>query len=449
MKAGFIPFHVWLPLAHPAAPSHVSGLMSGIMIKMGIYGIMRAISFAAPYQMWWGILLITLGAVSGIIGILFSIGQRDIKALLAYCSVENIGIILIGMGIGVTGIAFGVPLIAAMGFGGALLHVMNHALFKSLLFLGAGSVIRQTGTGDIDRLGGLIRKTPWTASLFLVASAAICGLPFLNGFVSEMMIYSAGIIGSVKGSGIWLPIISASVVISLAAIGGLASACFTKVFGTVFLGSTRDELRDKTEEVPLLMRAGMILPAIFIVIIGMFSFAILPFLQNPIMTLIPESERGAVSANFAGIANFARTLSITLFIALGFIFIAFIIYKFITRKSKCHIRQTWGCGYTRPESSMQYTSSSFAEPLTSVFALPLDAEKKAEFSDEIFPQKNWKFISHVNDWVLYRIYFRLVKLIKVALSGLNWLQCGKAGIYVLYIIVTLVAFIIWMLSVWK
>ena len=449
MKAGFIPFHIWLPLAHPSAPSHVSGLMSGIMIKMGIYGIMRTLIFTNAYHEWWGILLIILGALSGILGVLFAIGQHEIKSLLAYHSVENIGIILLGLGIGIVGISTDSPLIATLGLAGALLHVINHALFKSLLFLGAGAVIRQTGTGDIDQLGGLIKKTPWTSFLFLLASAAICGLPFLNGFVSEIMIYGAGIIGSVKGSGIWLPIISTTTIVSLAAIGGLAVACFTKVFGIIFLGTPREKFKTETIEVPLIMRIGMLLPALFIVIIGMSSFAVIPFLEKPVTMLVPETLKTEIIAKFTDIAHLTNSLSITLFIAAGFILLSYIIYRIIRRGKECIKGDTWGCGYTKPAPSMQYTASSFAEPLTTVFTIPLDANKKTEFSDEIFPQKKWSFSSHVNDWILNRIYQRFAKMFQFIISGLHWIQCGKAGIYVLYIIATLFAFIIWMLLIWK
>ena len=177
MKAGFIPFHVWLPHAHPAAPSHVSALMSGIMIKMGIYGIVRILTFITPFQAWWGILLLIIGAISGILGILFAIGQHDIKRLLAWSSVENIGIILLGLGTGILGSASGSNTVALLGFTGALLHVLNHAFFKSLLFLGAGALIRQTGTGEIDRLGGIMKSMPFTGVLFLTGATAICGLP--------------------------------------------------------------------------------------------------------------------------------------------------------------------------------------------------------------------------------------------------------------------------------
>ena len=449
MKAGFLPFHVWLPLAHPSAPSHVSGLMSGIMIKMGIYGIMRILMLLASYHEWWGILLIILGATSGIFGVLFATGQNEIKSLLAYCSVENIGIILLGMGIGIVGVSSGVPIIAVLGFSGALLHVINHAIFKSLLFLGAGSVIRQTGTGDINKLGGLIKKTPKTASLFLLASVAICGLPFFNGFVSEIMIYGAGVTGAVKGTGIWLPIIAAITVISLSAMGGLATACFTKVFGSVFLGIPREQFNTETVESPLPMCIGMGLPAIFILVIGLFSFVIIPLLFTPVKTLIPTSMHSSVVETFSSIAKFTQNFNIAIYIAAVIMIVSYIIFTLITRRKKCVRMETWGCGYTKPESSMQYTASSFAEPLTRVFDIPLDVDKKDEFSGELFPQQNWKLSSKVNDWVLNRIYIPFTKVIHSIMSGLHWVQCGKAGVYVVYIIATLFAFIIWMLLIWN
>ena len=196
-KAGFIPMHVWLPEAHPAAPSHVSAVMSGVMIKTGIYGLLRMLTLLGPPPAWWGWTFVAMGVVSGILGVLYALSQHDLKRLLAYHSVENIGIIALGLGVGVLGISYGNPTMAALGFTGGLLHVVNHAVFKSLLFLGAGSVLHATGTGELDRLGGLLKRMPVTGATFLVGAAAISGLPPLNGFVSEFLIY----LGAVAGIG--------------------------------------------------------------------------------------------------------------------------------------------------------------------------------------------------------------------------------------------------------
>jgi len=194
-KAGFIPMHVWLPEAHPAAPSHVSAVMSGVMIKTGIYGLLRILTLLGPPAAWWGWTLVAIGIVSGILGVLYALAQHDLKRLLAYHSVENIGIIALGLGIGVLGISYSNPMMAALGFTGGLLHVVNHALFKSLLFLGAGSVLHATGTGELDRLGGLLKRMPVTGTTFLIGAVAISGLPPLNGFVSEFLIYLGVIAG--------------------------------------------------------------------------------------------------------------------------------------------------------------------------------------------------------------------------------------------------------------
>ena len=192
-KAGFVPFHIWLPEAHPAAPSPVSAVMSGVMLKTGIYGILRTLTFLGAPHLWWGWLLIATGLVSGIFGVLMALAQHDLKRLLAYHSVENIGIIALGLGLGVLGVAWRLPALAVLGFAGGLLHVVNHALFKGLLFMGAGSVQHATGTREIDLLGGLIKRMPWTGRTFLIGAVAICGLPPLNGFVSELLIYTGGL----------------------------------------------------------------------------------------------------------------------------------------------------------------------------------------------------------------------------------------------------------------
>ena len=239
-KAGFMPLHVWLPEAHPAAPSHVSAVMSGVMIKTGIYGLMRAFTFLGTPPLWWGWVLVAIGLTSGVLGVLFALAQHDLKRLLAYHSVENIGIIALGLGVGLLGMSTGSPVLIVLGFGGALLHVLNHALFKGLLFLGAGAVVHGTGTREIDQLGGLLKRMPWTAATFLVGAVAISGLPPLNGFVSEFLIYLGAFKGGISTGGpVAVPLLA--LIAGLALIGGLAVACFTKAFGIVFLGEPRSE----------------------------------------------------------------------------------------------------------------------------------------------------------------------------------------------------------------
>ena len=278
-KAGFMPFHVWLPEAHPAAPSHVSAVMSGVMIKTGIYGLLRTLTFLGRPEPWWGWLLIAIGLGSGILGVLFALAQHDLKRLLAYHSVENIGIITLGLGLGVLGLALNQPVLAVLGFGGGLLHVLNHALFKGLLFLGAGAVLHATGVRNIEQLGGLMRHMPWTGTLFLIGSFAICGLPPLNGFVSEFLIY----VGAFTGAGLsGVSLSSIGVITGLAAIGGLAAACFTKAFGIVFLGEPRHTPALQGHEIGWGMRIPMLLLALGCLSIGLLS----PFIvsaMNPVI----------------------------------------------------------------------------------------------------------------------------------------------------------------------
>ena len=438
-KAGFIPFHIWLPLAHPAAPSHVSALMSGIMIKMGIYGILRVLLFLNQFQPWWGILLVFCGSLTGILAVLFAIGQHDIKRLLAYSSVENIGIILLGLGIGITGRAYNYNTVSALGFAGALLHIVNHAFFKGLLFLGAGAIIRQTGTGEIDRLGGLIKKLPWTGTLFLTGSAAIAGLPFFNGFISELMIYISSVTGAVKSGGSIMPLISAITVISLAVIGGLASICFTKIFGTVFQGHSRKTDISNITEVPFLMKSGMLFLTSFIVFIGMASYLVIPFLENPV-SLFAGDTAGVCLIKLENI--FIR-LSIILFSILFLIIVLLGIKSGIYKKRAVKVNETWGCGYSFPADTMQYTASSYADPLIDKSRYMLSGKKEKKFDSEYFPGPDWSFKSEVNDWFLSRIFEGSGKMIDRIFSLLRWFQCGKAGVYVIYIAFAVIIMIVW------
>lgn len=439
LKAGFIPFHIWLPLAHPAAPSHVSALMSGIMIKMGIYGVLRILTFITPYHAWWGMLLIALGGISGILGVLFALGQHDIKRLLAYSSVENIGIILVGIGMGMTGVAYGSSTIALFGFAGGLLHIVNHALFKGLLFLGAGAVIRQTGSGEIDRLGGLLKKMPLTGLWFAIGAAAICGLPFFNGFISELLIYVAGISGAVHTSQPLLALVSLAVIASLALSGGLAVACFTKIFGIVFLGAPRSQTAQAAVEVPASMLWSMGLLAALCVAVGMGGMAVFPFVVRPALMFT-----GPATVNTG--ALFSLTLTISVILGLVGLVAALGAGWLMILKRKRPIAAdgvTWDCGYSSPGPTMQYTASSFASPLINHFQLPLRAQEKLTNSKELFPAGNWTFRSTVDDWFLTGIFSPLIKALDRAFSLLRWFQSGKTGQYVFYIAFTVFCLIIW------
>ena len=285
-KAGIFPLHFWLPPAHGAAPSHVSSIMSGVVIKMGILGLVRLVALVPDPPLWWGALLVVLGALSGLLGVAFALAQHDLKRLLAYHSIENIGIILLGLGLGTLGKASGHPVLALLGFAGALLHVLNHSLFKGLLFLGAGSVVHATGSRDLERLGGLGHTMPFTAAAFLAGSWAICGLPPLNGFVSEWLIYLAAF----QGLAFLHPGWSVLALAALAMIGALAAACFAKVYGVVFQGRARSPEAARAAEVSLAMRAPMGVLACACIGLGAAPLLVAPALARAAAALAGTSE---------------------------------------------------------------------------------------------------------------------------------------------------------------
>jgi len=445
-KAGFVPFHVWLPKAHPAAQSHVSALMSGIMIKMGIYGILRTLTFLGGFQAWWGIALIAVGCVSGVLGVLLALGQHDLKRLLAYHSVENVGIIALGIGSGILGVRYGIPFLAVLGFLGGLLHVVNHAFFKGLLFLGAGSVLHYTGTARIDSLGGLIKKIPSTALCFLVGSVAICGLPPLNGFVSEFCIYSAGFYG-LHSYAVHPFVFCAASMASLALIGGLAAACFTKAFGTVFLGEPRQPLRVR-HHVDASMKIPMYSLAVLCLAIGIGFPFFCPLVLAPVAILMPQAQlfpyAGQIMPGLVGVSIGAGLLCVLIGCLV-------ILRQRLLAGKPVTAEPTWGCGYNAPSSRMQYTSSSFAQPLVSFFRLVLntgtDRHMPESASAAAFP-KDWHFHSHVPDLFLDNVYTPAFGAVGKVLSRLRWLQGGKVHNYVLYIALTLVALLLWMF-VWN
>ena len=290
-KAGFVPLHVWLPEAHPAAPSHVSAVMSGVMIKTGIYGLIRFMTFVEDPAQWWGYTLLVIGAVSGIIGVLLALSQHDIKRLLAYSSVENIGIITIGLGLWLLGVSTNNYVIAALGLMGGLLHILNHAVFKSLLFLGAGAVAHATGTREMGLMGGLMKKMPVTALTFGIGSAAICGLPPMNGFTGEFSLY-LGAFNALTGlhsPGGPMPggIIA---IIALGLIGGLAAVCFTKAFGIIFLGNRRSNFSADIHETMGPMTWVMIMLAALCIVMGLAGFFTVKFITPVAAQLLGNSQ---------------------------------------------------------------------------------------------------------------------------------------------------------------
>jgi formate hydrogenlyase subunit 3/multisubunit Na+/H+ antiporter MnhD subunit len=396
LKAGLVPLHFWLPGAHASAPSHVSALMSGVLLKTGIYGLLRVTGFFAAPPLAWGGWLLAAGVVSGVLGVAFALAQHDLKRLLAYHSVENVGIIVMGMGLALMGRSLGSPALVALGFGGAVLHVVNHATFKGLLFLGAGAVHHATGTRELDRLGGLRRAMPWTAALFLVGAAAISGLPPLNGFASEWLVYLAAFrcLDARQTTAASLGVLAAP---ALALVGGLAAACFAKVVGTVFLGTGRSEDTAHAHEAAPSMLAPMVILAAVCVAVGLLPALLVPALARAaagwsglaLEVLSPPATQAAAS-------GWRVSLVAAALLAVAGLLLAW-------RRRRLGEAQptapTWGCGYPLPTPRMQYTGSSFAELLVLRFRWVFFPKKRVHPPAGIFP-RHASFDSHMPDTVL-------------------------------------------------
>jgi len=434
-KAGIMPLHVWLPSAHANAPSHVSAIMSGIILKIGIYGLVRTLSFFSDIPFWWGMVVLILGIVSGIAGVLFALGQHDLKRLLAYHSIENIGIIAMGIGTALIGASTGSSPLVFLGLGGALLHVLNHATFKALLFLGAGSVIHAVGTREIDRMGGLLRPMPWTTVSFIIGSVAICGLPPLNGFISEFLIYLGFLNGTVSGSRA-TAIASSLAAPALALIGGLAVACFVKVVGVIFLGVPRTPFPDTVHEARWTMRLPMMLLAIVCIAIGVVPIAVTPLLETAVSAWLPSSSR---QVSLSGSAPLSLISILAVFLVAVTLCLLFWYLRKVG-KSPVATTVTWGCGYLAPTSRMQYSASSFADMLVNLFAGILRPQRHSPPISGTFPREP-HFESHVPEAVLEKIYLPLISRIHQKLMPIRRLQNGQLHLYILYTFITLVVLI--------
>lgn len=443
-KAGFIPVHIWLPEAHPAAPSHVSAVMSGVMIKTGIYGIIRILTFLPQPPPSWGWSLIAIGATSGILGVLFALAQSDLKRLLAYSSVENIGIIAMGLGVGMLGMSYHAPVVMFLGFAGCFLHVINHALFKSLLFLSAGSVIHASGTRNIDQMGGMLKRIPITAMVFLLGSLAICGFPPLNGFVSEFTVY-LGAINAAAGD-LRLPVsamVAAPVIMgALALIGGLALACFAKAFGVIFLGEPRGDRAVVVHDCGMCMKIPMLLLSFCCIAMGLTGHFWINLLRPAISVATSTVGESSVDATFASNALWLVTVCAIFGIALAGIIA--LIRSRLLKKQTVTQAATWGCGYAGPTPRMQYTASSFVEPITSLFRSILRTDKHHSQADGFFPRSS-HFSTETPDLFQNRLFRPAVIRIERLLSRIQSLQHGNLNLYILCILGALIVLLVWKL----
>jgi hydrogenase-4 component B len=437
-KAGFWPLHLWLPDAHPAAPSHVSALMSGVMIKMGIYGLLRTLLFLGPPPAWWGVVLVAIGAVSGILGVLQALAQHDLKRLLAYHSVENIGIIALGIGVGLLGQSQGLPPVAFLGYAGALLHVLNHGLFKGLLFQGAGSVLHGAGTTNIDSLGGLHRRMPTTSLTFLVGAAAISGLPPLNGFVSEWLIYVGAFRGGASLTGAWA-LSSLVALLALALIGGLAAACFVKAYGVVFLGSPRAGSVASAHESGAAMRLSMVLSALLCLLIGVWP-------AGAVRLVAPAARLlGGISGGGGDPSGALAFITVVAVVVLGGAGLLALVRAGLLRGRVVTHAATWGCGYATPNPRMQYTASSFAQPILEPFGSLIPSRVDAESPRGHFPAAA-RYQEHVGDMAGERIVLPAFRRAVFLLGRVRVIQQGRIQLYLAYILVTLIVLLVWQLG---
>lgn len=431
IKAGFIPLHTWLARAHPAAPSHISGVMSGVIVKLGIYGIFRIVFLMKQDYTIIGEIVLGLSVVTGLYGILNAAVHRDFKKMLAYCTIENIGIIGMGIGLGLIGTGNGNVALIILGFGGALLHVLNHSLFKSLLFFAAGSVYQQTHTRDMEKLGGLMNRMPQTAFLFLMGALAIAGFPPLNGFVSEFILYN-GFLNGLKLTGISLNVLMISSLAGLALIGGISVLTFSKSFGTIFLGNPRTHLNEDPKEVALSMRIPQ-----YCIIAIMLSIGLFPqFYFSIINDIVYECAPTASTQHTPFIAPFLGSLSAIGKFSLLFTLLLFVVYrirKSFTRQSIGNMAGTWGCGYPAPNTRMQYTGKSFSKSLGKLLSFVLMEKKKYKeiASGEIFPATR-KHSSNYSDFFETILINPVVDRLIYAMNYFRFIQNGRLQMYMLY-----------------
>ncbi|MBF0465428.1 MAG: hydrogenase 4 subunit B [Nitrospirae bacterium] len=444
-KAGVIPFHVWLPEAHPVAPSNVSALMSGVMLKVAIYGIIRiTFDIIRVYPWWWGALVLILGLVSAVMGVLYALMQHDLKKLLAYHSVENIGIILIGIGLSMIFTSLHLPKMAALALIAALYHTINHAMFKGLLFMGAGAIVHATHERNMDEMGGLIRFMPWTSVLFLVGCISISALPPFNGFVSEWLTFQAFLLSpSIPNQLMKLLIpLGASL---LALTGALAAACFVKVFGVTFLGNWRGHNQPKVTEVGWTMRIGMAFAALTCLCLG-----IMPTIMINWMDVITERLFGAALTTTSGVygwmwltpvdpdrASYSGPL-----VFIGIVVVCAVTYLLLhVHSGKIRRVPVWDCGFQKLNQKMQYNAISFSMPIRRIFGYMFDIKEQISLSPQqrhpAFPLKS-NYYLRIRDRFWGWIYKPIVDIVFLLSRKTGTLQHGRIHLYLIYSFVTII-----------
>jgi hydrogenase-4 component B len=454
-KAGLVPLHVWLPLAHPAAPSHVSALMSGVMTKVAVYGFIRIVfDLLGPPQWWWSVPMLILGGATAVIGLLSAVLQSDLKRLLAYSTIENIGIVFVGLGLSLAFKANAMPAAAALAMTAALFHVLNHSIFKSLLFFGSGAILTATGERDMEHLGGLIRGMPLTAFTFLVGCMAISALPPLNGFVSEWLIFQAILLSpEVPSWGIKLIVPAVGVMLALSA--ALAAACFVKAFGVSFLGRPRTTVAANAQEVDRWSLAAMFIFAGLCLLIGIIPAPVIDALAPVVNALVAHRMPVQSAEPWLSIVPIAESRSsyngllVFIFITISTLAAIEIIHRFASRA----VRRgpAWDCGFPDPSPATQYTAGGFAQPIRRVFSVVFDARE-----DVAMPAPGdtaaARFTIRLRDlaWeMLFAPVGRAVLLAADHLSHLQFLTIRKYLSLVFALLVILLFFLMLVMLVWS
>jgi formate hydrogenlyase subunit 3/multisubunit Na+/H+ antiporter MnhD subunit len=430
-KAGLVPLHIWLPEAHPAAPSHVSAVMSGVLIKTGVYGVLRTLELLGGGPFWWAVVLVSAGVVSGLVGALFALAQRDLKRLLAYSSVENVGLITVGIGVGVLGRSQEWPALAVLGFGGALFHALNHGAFKALLFLGAGAIRQAAGTLELDELGGLLGRLPWTGLALMVGSAAVAALPPLNGFASELLLLAGGLeaVAGLPAGRAWPALLA---VAGVALIGGLAAVAFVKAVGTALLGSPRSAAAAAAQETAPLLVAPLLVLAGLCVAAGVAPLAVWTLLERAAGQLAGGAPADAELPRtvFAAVGRFGAVLLALLVVLAGS-------RAWLLRGRRVRSAGTWDCGYAESVPRAQYTGSSLVEPVAAFLEPVLPSRNLTVRTPRgLFPRDAWVKTGSA-DVFRQRLYSPLFGWLGEGFARARRLQHGQLHWYLLYIFATL------------
>lgn len=440
-KAGFVPFHVWLPEAHPAAPSHVSALLSAVMIKLGIYGLLRVVTFLGTPLLWWGPMLMGIGLTGGLLGIALALQQRDLKRALAYSSIENVGLIALGLGLGLWGWASGQPTIAALGFTGGLLHVWSHGLMKGLMFLAAGSVLHATGTRDLERLGGVLRRMPWTGAAMMLGAVALAALPPLNGFVSEWLLY-LGLLQAGLAHADSRGLVALLAVGVLAVIGGMAVLCFVRLTGIVLLGQPRSDAASQAHEASPWMTSPLLVLVLLCLTVAVCPGFVVRLIARPIDQLQGYVSGRTLSELAVSDASLATVgvVNAGVWVAVGGLAAVLV---GLYRRNKPVPGPTWGCGYARPTTRMQYTGRSFAEFLAERLLPPaLRPHISWKGPLGLFPSGS-EFNADSPDPLREGVYEPFFRHGANRLAQLRWLQRGDMHVYLVYILILVALALAW------